>query len=45
VGGTVAILISTRLPHEAAAPLRLLGVGALLGAVGWALVDPLPPCA
>jgi hypothetical protein len=43
VGGTIAILISARLPRDAAVPVRALGVGALLGAVGWGLIDPLPP--
>lgn len=43
VGGTIAIAASTRLPRRLAVPVRALGVGALLGAVGWGLVDPLPP--
>lgn len=43
VGGTIAIAVSTRLPRPFTAPVRALGVGALLGAVGWGVVDPLPP--
>lgn len=43
VGGTVAITLSSVLPHPLAGPVRSLGAGAVLGAVGWAAVDPLPP--
>lgn len=43
VGGTIAIAASFALPRRAAAPVRALGAGALVGAVGWGAVDPLPP--
>lgn len=43
VGGTIAIGISAMLPRRAASPVRALGVGALVGAVGWGIADPLPP--
>ena len=43
VGGTLAIAASLVLPRRAAAPVRALGAGALVGAVGWGVVDPLPP--
>ncbi len=42
VGGTMAIAASLLLPEGAATPVRALGVGAVIGAVGWGLVDPLP---
>jgi hypothetical protein len=43
VGGTIALVLSAVAPHRAAGGLRALGAGALLGAVGWGIVDPLPP--
>ncbi len=43
VGGTIALVLSTLLPERPAAAFRALGTGALLGAVGWGVVDPLPP--
>lgn len=42
VGGTIALTASTFLPRRIAGPVRALGVGALIGAVGWGLADPLP---
>jgi hypothetical protein len=43
VGGTLAIAISAVLPRGAAGPVRALGAGAVVGAVGWGIADPLPP--
>ena len=43
VGGTIAIAGSCVLPHGLARAVRALGAGALVGAVGWGFVDPLPP--
>lgn len=43
VGGTIAITLSSVLPEPLAGPVRSLGAGAVVGAVGWAVVDPLPP--
>ena len=43
VGGTIALAVSRVLPAGAAVPVRALGAGALVGAVGWGFVDPLPP--
>lgn len=43
VGGAIAIALSLLLPRRAAAAVRALGVGAVLGAVGWGFADPLPP--
>jgi len=43
VGGTIAIAGSSVLPRRIAGAVRALGAGALLGAVGWGFVDPLPP--
>lgn len=43
VGGTVALAVSRFMPGALARPVVALGLGALLGAVGWGLVDPLPP--
>ena len=45
VGGTIAIAGSLFLPRGVAVPVRALGVGALAGAVGWGMADPLPPLA
>lgn len=42
VGGTIAIVLSTRLPRPVAGPVAALGAGAFAGAVGWGLADPLP---
>lgn len=42
VGGTLAIALSLFLPPHPAVTVRALGAGALVGAVGWGLVDPLP---
>jgi|GEM_PF-1541757 hypothetical protein len=42
VGGTIAIGASLLLPRTIAAQVRALGVGALMGAVGWGMIDPLP---
>lgn len=43
VGGTIALVLSAVAPERVAGALRALGTGALLGAVGWGIVDPLPP--
>lgn len=43
VGGTIAIALSLLLPAGPAATVRALGAGAVVGAVSWGLVDPLPP--
>lgn len=43
VGGTIAIVASSFLPHRPAVAVRALGAGALVGAVGWGVADPLPP--
>ncbi len=43
VGGTIALVGSRVLPRRYRPPVRALGAGALIGATGWALVDPLPP--
>ena len=43
VGGTIAMAISSLMPSRLAGAVRALGAGALLGAVGWGFVDPLPP--
>ena len=43
VGGTIAIAVSLLLPKRAAGPVRALGAGAVVGAVGWGIADPLPP--
>lgn len=43
VGGTIAIAASVVIPGRSAGVVRALGVGALLGAVGWGFADPLPP--
>jgi hypothetical protein len=45
LGGTLAITAATVLPTKLRRPVRALGAGAVLGAVGWGLVDPLPPAA
>jgi hypothetical protein len=45
VGGTIAIAAAPLLPARVGRATRALGVGALVGAVGWGLVDPLPPLA
>jgi len=45
VGGTIAIVVSTVLPRGPAVAVRALGAGALVGAVGWGIADPLPPLA
>ena len=43
VGGTIAIVVSLLLPGRVAGPARALGAGAVVGALGWAIADPLPP--
>lgn len=43
VGGTLALLASRYVPGRLSRPVGALGVGAMLGAVGWGLADPLPP--
>jgi len=43
VGGTIAMASSSHLPVGVAGVVRALGAGALVGAVGWGFVDPLPP--
>ncbi len=43
VGGTIAIVVSLLLPARVAGPVRALGAGAVLGAVGWGIADPLSP--
>ncbi|MGI8803986.1 MAG: hypothetical protein ACR2KV_17795 [Solirubrobacteraceae bacterium] len=45
IGGTVAIGLAPLLPGRAGTAVRALGFGALVGAVGWGFVDPLPPAA
>jgi hypothetical protein len=42
-GGTIAIAVSSLLPEKVRAPVRALGVGATIAAVGWGFVDPLQP--
>jgi hypothetical protein len=42
VGGTLALVAARHVPSRLAPMVRALGVGALLGAVGWGLADPLP---
>lgn len=42
VGGTIAIVVSLVLPARVAGPARALGAGAVAGAVGWGIADPLP---
>lgn len=42
VGGTVAIAASLILPGRVSAAVRAFGAGALVGAIGWGIVDPLP---
>ncbi len=44
-GGTIALTVSSLLPPAVAGPVRSLGAGAVVGAVGWGLADPLPPLA
>jgi hypothetical protein len=43
VGGTIAIAASAALPPRVGRLTRALGAGALVGAVGLGVVDPLPP--
>lgn len=43
LGGTIALAVSVLLPPAVATPVRALGMGAVVGAVGWGIVDPLPP--
>lgn len=43
VGGTIALATSLLLPRGVAIPVRALGAGAVIGAVGWGVIDPLPP--
>jgi len=43
VGGTIALIASTVVPNRSAALVRALGLGALAGAVGYGVFDPLPP--
>lgn len=43
LGGTLALAAATVLPARLAGMTRALGAGAVLGAVGWGVVDPLPP--
>lgn len=43
VGGTIALAVSVVLPRRMAVGVRALGAGALVGAVGWGIIDPLPP--
>lgn len=43
VGGTIAIVVSRLLPVRVSGPVRALGAGAVVGAVGWGIADPLPP--
>ncbi|MDQ3758936.1 MAG: hypothetical protein M3331_03195 [Actinomycetota bacterium] len=45
VGGTIALTAASLLPPAIAGPVRFLGAGAVMGAVGWGLADPLPPLA
>ncbi|HEY5317290.1 MAG TPA: hypothetical protein VIJ20_04880 [Solirubrobacteraceae bacterium] len=45
VGGTIALVASAVVPDRAAAFVRALGLGALAGAVGYGVFDPLPPAA
>lgn len=43
VGGTIAMAVSLLVSERAAGPVRALGAGAVVGAVGWGIADPLPP--
>ena len=43
VGGTIALGTSLLLPDGLGTSVRALGLGAVVGAVGWGVVDPLPP--
>jgi hypothetical protein len=43
VGGTIALIASTVVPDETTAVVRALGLGALAGALGYGVFDPLPP--
>jgi hypothetical protein len=43
VGGTLALAASTVLPARSRGVLRALGLGAVAGAVGYGVFDPLPP--
>jgi len=45
VGGSIALAVSLVLPRRAAVVVGALGAGALAGAVGWGIADPLPPLA
>jgi hypothetical protein len=45
VGGTIAIAAAAVLPARVGRVTRAVGGGALVGAVGWGVVDPLPPLA
>jgi hypothetical protein len=45
VGGTIALLASTVVPDRSAGLVRALGLGAVAGAVGYGIFDPLPPAA
>jgi hypothetical protein len=42
VGGTLALVCSLVMPARSAGPIRALGLGALAGAVGYGVFDPLP---
>lgn len=43
VGGTVMIGLSLLLPGRVGVITRALGAGAVVGVLGWGIVDPLPP--
>ena len=43
VGGSIALAVSVFLRRRVAVVIRALGAGALVGAVGWGIADPLPP--
>jgi hypothetical protein len=43
VGGTIALVASIAMPDWGTPFVRALGLGALAGAVGYGIFDPLPP--
>jgi hypothetical protein len=42
VGGTIALVVSAVVPERSAGVVRALGLGAVAGAVGYGVFDPLP---
>jgi hypothetical protein len=43
VGGMIALAVAIVAPDRVTGMIRALGLGALVGAVGYGFVDPLPP--